>query len=272
MAEHAICFLHLPKAGGTSVRSRFLAAFEPNSVSPTVEGLPHERDPSAWSTYGRYDFVSGHCGYEVYRDLGSRYHLVTNFRHPVARIVSLYDYWHNNTTKAQVRRIGKLNGPALARRMSFTEFVNSDEEALKLYLRNAHARQLLKTPWEYWQLVPADYLKLRRQIRRMHWYYVVEYKNLSEAWFQIRFPWLSAVELRSENVTRYKWRAKTKPTQADIETILRHNRYDVAIYEYAVHLLQARLRRPSFPLRNALDAAGGPALRIAQTRFNVPAE
>lgn len=242
-----VLFLHNPKAGGSAVADRFTAEIGENRSALLGIFLPSDREN--WTYSPEYDFISGHCGYELFREIGKSHHLVTNFRHPVDRIVSLYDFWRNNIdANDPVERDMALPqppltaiGPHLARTLSFSEFIRRDDEAVSIFIRNAHARQLLDTPWKYWELKNCDLRTLKRRIRNLHWFYICEQPAASNRWFARQFPEVPDGNLSIENPTDYTEKPKTVPTQEDIDKILRDNRFDLEIYNYAQHILQKRL-------------------------------
>jgi len=241
-AAPPIFFLHGPKAGGTAINTRFARAFAPEDVSPTIERIPSDRNPDAWHAFARYKYISGHCGHEVYRSVGARHLLVTNFRLPVSRIVSLYDYWRNNFGEDDDgHNYPLLNAPRLVRKLTFAEFIRSDDPAAKLYVRNAHSRQLLDSAWLYRDLNFFDLLRLKWRVRHLHWFYVCEKPKQSEVWFKHQFPQFPATPLGVENPTDYASKPKTVPTQDDLAVIRQHNACDLAIHKYASELLERRV-------------------------------
>lgn len=251
-APPPIFFLHGPKGGGTALRTRFARAFAAAEASPTIERIPSDRDPAAWAAFAGFKFLSGHCGYEVYRAIGANHRLVTNFRLPVDRVVSLYDYWRNNFGDDDAdHNYETLNAPRFARQLTFSEFIRSDELAVKLYVRNAHSRQLLKSAWLYRNLNFIDLLTLKWRIRRMHWFYICENPAMSEIWFKHQFPEIPADPLAIENATNYTEKQKTIPTAEDLEILRRHNAFDLEIHAYASRLLQQRVSALTEPSRSA---------------------
>jgi hypothetical protein len=247
-----IFFLHGPKGGGTALRSRFARAFAAEEVSPTIERIPSDRDLAAWGAFAGFRFLNGHCGYEVYRAIGANHRLVTNFRLPVDRVVSLYDYWRNNFGDDDAgHNYETLNAPRFARQLTFSEFIRSDELAVKLYVRNAHSRQLLESAWLYRDLNFIDLLTLKWRIGHMHWFYICENPAMSEIWFKHQFSEIPPDPLAIENATNYAEKPRTIPTAEDLEILRRNNAYDLAIHAYASRLLQRRVSALTEPSRSA---------------------
>lgn len=250
MASEAprILFFHNPKAGGTAVASQFKSMIGVENSMIWDQSCPPDR--GSWKSCSRHDLIHGHCGYDFFQEVGPNYLLTTNFRHPVSRIVSLYDFWRNNTDGADLinQQTSLANSPVtviapyLARHLSFPKFLREQHVAISIYTKNFHARQLLKTPWEYWKPNRFNLLTLKRRIRRMHWFYVCEYPMLSEAWFRIQFPTVPLpLGLSHENTTNYEQKEKTIPSTDDVALVLSNNWLDLAIYRFAVRLLEKRL-------------------------------
>ncbi|WP_137045758.1 hypothetical protein [Pseudolabrys sp. FHR47] len=242
-----VFFLHLPKAGGTAIATRFKTAFESANSASTDTSLP--TDPKLWKEWSKYDFIHGHCGFGLFKSVGQDYSLVTNFRHPVDRVVSLYDFWRNNigpedTIDDDMKRDNPPSttlAPYLARQLSFSEFIRRQETAISIYIRNWHARQLLGDPWEYRKLYIWDMWLVRFRFSRLYWFYVCEEPEKSETWFRDRFPSLEHKALALENPTDYSEKSRTTPSSDDIQVILRDNWADVELYERALKILKKRV-------------------------------
>lgn len=242
-----VFFLHNPKAGGTSITTLLTAAIGAENAASSDASLPIDR--KQWKHWSKHDFIYGHCGYELFKSAGRNYFLITNFRHPVSRIVSLYDFWRNNIGPDDViDEYLKMESPPdtavapyLARTLSFSDFIRRRDVAVSVYIRNWHARQLLRTPWEYWRPNWLDRWRLRRRIEALHWFYICEEPAPSTAWFAQQFPSLEGRSLTTENPTEYSGSSRTVPSKDDIEVILRDNRLDVEAYNLAQTILHARL-------------------------------
>lgn len=246
-ARSRVFFLHLPKAGGTAVASRFKSAIGSANSASTDTSLPVNR--KLWKEWSKYDFISGHCGFDLVKSVGPRYLLVTNFRHPVDRIVSLYDFWRNNVgpedsiddDMRQANPPPTTLAPFLARHLSFSEFVRRQDTAISIYIRNWHARQLLRTPWEYRKLHFWHMWLVRHRFSKLYWFYVCEEPERSETWFKQKFPSLQYAPLSLENPTDYSKKTRTIPSPEDIEVIMRDNWADVELYERALKILRKQV-------------------------------
>ncbi|EJN24563.1 Sulfotransferase family [Pseudomonas sp. GM78] len=232
-----ILFLHNPKAGGTSVAAALRQKFDPGDVSPYFDNSPAERRPEDWSSYSRYRFVAGHFGYEV-KQYFPHHVLVTNFRHPVRRIVSMYNYWRSYPLELLPEAIRQAdNGPTLAHQMSLSEFVRSRNPYLSLYLDNFHVRQLTGSGWIGRRRF-GDMLLAKLRIRKMPWFYVCERPDLSVTWLRSVFPEMRDTPIPHENVTTSE--TETALTSSDIRVIEERNKADLALYGFALKQLERR--------------------------------
>jgi hypothetical protein len=122
-------FLHNPKAGGTAIREQLAQRFGPNDTAPSVDLVPdiYSHIPPPNLERG-YRFYAGHYGYAHYRALGGEHALITNFRHPATRVLSLYNYFRTSVENtAEVREAPQYHAVRFARQVGFDEFVASDD-------------------------------------------------------------------------------------------------------------------------------------------------
>ncbi len=143
-----IVHLHIPKTAGTAFRL---------SVQKAADGklriFPHyeERqfvgiDPS------RFDFFSGHFGYETAAKLGGE--IITVLRNPIDRFISVYYFWRQLYDKG----IERNHKTILAHKFSLSEFVKiRDEPFVMEALYNTMT----------WQIAHGSSLAHRRNLRQM---------------------------------------------------------------------------------------------------------
>jgi hypothetical protein len=174
----AVFFLHNPKAGGASLRALFANLFDANAIAPVFSNAPndHRENAASIAKQGGYSFYAGHYGYDVYRQLRDGHAMVTNFRDPVERIVSIYRYWRNNISPQDVANADPRDAAIvmLAHQLDFSSFIRSANPDLQLYISNFHFRQLLNSPWECSPIRAWDRFRVKRRISRMAWFYVTE--------------------------------------------------------------------------------------------------
>lgn len=235
-----IVFLHNPKAGGTSITDALRRCYTAGEIAPTLESAPHDRRPAVWRRWTHCRFVAGHFGHEVARRHFAGHALITNFRHPLARIVSLYDFWRS-VAEPSMFRLSSRSGPALARRLTFAEFVRSDSPFLALYVADFHTRQIVESGWTPRAIDGGSMRLAQERTAAMRWFYVCEHEQWSLAWLREAFPAVAAgCGIGRSNVNAS--RERTIPSPADEAVILERNRHDLELYEFAAATLRARVR------------------------------
>ncbi len=143
-----IVHLHIPKTAGTAFRL---------SVQKAADGklriFPHyeERqfvgiDPS------RFDFFSGHFGYETAAKLGGE--IITVLRNPIDRFISVYYFWRQLYEKG----IERNHKTILAHKFSLSEFVMIRDEPFVI-------EALYNTMT--WQIAHGTSLARRRKLREL---------------------------------------------------------------------------------------------------------
>jgi Sulfotransferase family len=141
-----IVHLHIPKTAGTAFRSAFQKA-----AGGKLRIFPHydERqyagiDPS------RFDFFSGHIGFETAAKLGGE--IITVLRNPIDRFISVYYFWRQLYEKG----IERNHKTILAHKFSLSEFVKiRDEPFVMEALYNTMT----------WQIAHGTSLAHRRKLR-----------------------------------------------------------------------------------------------------------
>ena len=113
-----IVHIHIPKTAGTALRTAFGKQFEgrlrifPYWHEPKYEGV----NPAD------YDFYSGHIGFNTAERLKGD--IVTVFRHPVDRFLSVYYFWRHLYDKG----IEKTKNTELAYKFKLEDFVRIKDD------------------------------------------------------------------------------------------------------------------------------------------------
>ncbi|WP_152569450.1 MULTISPECIES: hypothetical protein [Sphingomonas] len=217
-----------------SLRAALQGLFEPAERCPVIENdtIDHIRNGGNYHFARGYRCYAGHVGVDVFRTVADGHAAVTNFRHPVARIGSLYRYFRAVPIAAPELEHPRYHAVRFARERSFEEFVTTDDPRVRVYTENQHARQLTGSPW---RLDPAiDMAAAVGLIDTMPCFYVCEEPARSLAWFGERF---GIATIPRDNVTPGE--AGQAPLPDLSEAILAMNRCDLALHDYAVARLRA---------------------------------
>jgi len=239
-----IFFLHNPKAGGSSLRSVFEELFPQEQVAPVFSNAPHDHrnNGSALRDQRGFAFYAGHYGYDAYRQLRDGHSLVTNFRDPVERIVSLYRYWRNNVRAEDLVDLDPRDAAIvmLAKELDFAAFIRCDDQDLRLYTSNFHFRQLYRSGWTNLSIGRWHMVVVKRRIARMKWFYVAELPHISSMLLRHCFGDLAASKIPTVNNSGGP---SIKVCQPDADHIIRNNVADYEIFYHALRVQNDRFRR-----------------------------
>jgi hypothetical protein len=235
-----IFFFHNGKAGGTSIKKVLEDLVPRRDRCPQIENdeIDHRNLKGNYKRFRGYTLYSGHYGRDVYESVAEGHWPLTNFRHPVDRMVSGFNYFNYAVNLPK-----KFAWPdhfyhvRLARRISFEEFMSSPDPRVEIYTRNGHFRQLTYSTWSP---------ELRKSLEdacafvdQMPWYYVCEYPELSTIWFRKVFN-IPISEIPRENQTPKANNSQLSPASLPESTrslVLEKNQFDLALYQYAVKRL-----------------------------------
>jgi len=238
-------FLHNPKAGGTALRQALVSGFEPHEVCPLLELRPDVYGPQEKALPRGYGLYVGHYGMTSAQAVREGHALISNFRHPVARVVSLYRYFQMSVQDDEaVRSEPVYHAVRLAKRVRLPEFVASRDPRVTTFIADHHFRQLADCGWN----LDATWPDVDSLISRLDWLYVCEFPDLSLRWGRrvLEAPELS---VGRQNASREGSSSRADHPgldEASYRRILELNGRDLALYEAAVsRLLHETAHRPS---------------------------
>jgi hypothetical protein len=148
-----IFFFHNPKAGGTSLIRTLESRFPPEKRCPIIENTKVEHDGLAgdYTRFRGYDLYAGHYGYDIFAAVSEGHACLTNFRHPITRLILLYNFFSCVVDLPdQELRKERFYAVRFAKAASFGRFVSSADSRVEVYVRNWHFRQLA-TPAGHWK-------------------------------------------------------------------------------------------------------------------------
>jgi len=242
--RYKIFFFHCPKAGGTSIQAALTRATPQASASPPIENdMVGHTAHSNWEGFRGYDIYCGHYGKDIFDAVSDGHLAITNFRHPVSRIASLYNYFRYDAVLPEQSAEDGFHAVRFAKDNDFRSFVTCCDPRVAVYTRNQHVRQLSRSPWEN---TPGSLRRARDLVTTMPWYYVCEYPDLSQIWLRDA---LGLGPIGYENKTT-KGDEAIDPAELEtdlVEKICLYNVDDLALYCFAVGRLLSRqsLRRQS---------------------------
>jgi len=244
-------FVHIDKAGGLSVIAVLREHFEPSEI---CSHPPND----AWRTrdLGGYRLYAGHFTHDFFGGRGGTKLIM--MRHPVARIVSLYDFYRSHRPEYLATVQPRLPGPAVARAGDLTHFLQTKDPDVIEPSSNTVAHRLLGR--RYYELLPNEDAVLAEAIRELRDFAWIGITELFEPSIQLlcgTFGWAVPEAMPKENSTyedhsknpHLEPVVKTVPTEKERELILQRNRIDLALYDEARNLLNERMSRQDARLR-----------------------
>ena len=232
--------LHNPKAGGTALRRIVESHFAAEKRCPLIENNKVEHDGLSgdYVRFRGYDLYAGHYGRDIFSAVDDGHVCMTNFRHPVARLISLYNYFRYTVELSEAElQTDNFYAVRFAKSVSFETFVSTDDPRVDVYVRNCHFRQLSNSCWSL--EITRQFEDVARFVDAMPCYYVCEYPDLSVRWMRRGLNW-NLDRLPKENVTgEHGGQAISFFTLDDhtYSALCRKNDLDFAIYRYAVDRL-----------------------------------
>jgi hypothetical protein len=233
-------FFHNPKAGGSSLRVILTSMYGQDRSCPVDPEDPHLRKATAdgFKAMRGFDLYMGHYGYDMYRAIDSGHAAITNFRHPAARLASLYNYFRFavHPTPEELAS-STFTAVRTAKSSSFEDFALSDDPRVAMYTCDHHFRQLANSPWS--MATARSERDVSELIAAMPWFYVCEFPDASYLWARSALGW-RLDKVRRDNITGAEGgESATILGMSDLlyARIMARNARDLAIYRLAVDRL-----------------------------------
>jgi hypothetical protein len=157
--ETPLVFVHLFKAAGTSVHDYLSSVLPPDAFFPGRHIPEYEKIVPGYRVY------SGHMLLRQWNDAPMKPHFVTWLRDPVARVVSSF-YFLQGLPESYVAQSWNRAWIEDTRKLSFLEYVRSDEAHIRGTVRNGMSRVLCPTAEAeqsaWWRLAWTARAALRR--------------------------------------------------------------------------------------------------------------
>lgn len=225
-------FFHNPKAGGTSV-SQWLSTWFPEQERAPLIVTDVERHGALngeYESFRGYSFYSGHYGRDIFDAVVDGHAPITNFRDPVQRLISLYNFFRLAVPNTEaVLSHPRFACVQAAKRQDIRSFLLNDDPAVTLYTRNYHVRQLTLSGFE----PKADLDVAMNLVSKMPWFYVAERAAASVAWAE-RWLGVTLPALPQSNVTPEHGDRVAGLDEALAHRVRDLNTLDCTLYDFAL--------------------------------------
>jgi len=128
--DDILYFLHIPKSGGTNLRTILENNFEFDNI--LYEHVWEDLLKKIPTDFSKYKLIIGHFGYRLYRILPKQPVYMTMLRDPVEQVISVYEYSQLRSTQDQNRNLFSTK--------SLDELLNDSHEILRF--TNIQTRQI----------------------------------------------------------------------------------------------------------------------------------
>lgn len=140
-----ICFIHIPKTAGTSLRKMLRDNYHTHDVFNGNTMLDYEGKTKA--DLKNYKLFLGHLFYyRAIEVLPDNMSYITLLRHPIDRVISLYYFWRRHDedyiTNENIPEIIR-RGPKLAKENTFLDFLSLEDPFIVQSISNNQLLQLL---------------------------------------------------------------------------------------------------------------------------------
>lgn len=223
ISKERICFLHLSKAGGSTIRHILKGQYKQDEIF-LINGWKDIEDYDRLNVFEkeRFNVIAGHFGMDFFHRLEGEFCLFSLLRHPVERIISHYHY---------VRRTSVHEFHANVQEMSMLEYAldHADKD-----IDNGYVRQLCGVDFDLGQC-EEDHLRLAKDNFMNHMTVFGFTERMSESIEKLasRFGWNRAGIKPGLRLNETPSESKSIVSSNDREKIARRNKFDMALYNWA---------------------------------------
>jgi hypothetical protein len=231
--EQAVIFIHIPKAGGTTLQRIIEKQYQTNNIFTIkakyfyesieeFKNLPEVRRREI-------RLLKGHMFFGLHKFLPMPCSYITILRNPIERIISHYYYVIQHPNHY-------LHQDVISHKMSLKDYVCS---GISTELDNGQTRLLsgLEDPIDFGQC-SVDILENAKNNLKYHFAVVGVLEKFNETLILMKkkFGWKLPLYIRA-NRTRSRPKSNTL-SQETLKAITKYNQLDIQLYEYAEQLFE----------------------------------
>ena len=243
--DEALIFIHLPKCAGTTLNRIIEWEYDPMrvfSIDPVLF-LWSYRKLNRWPAdrLAKMQVFKGHMPLGIHRRLPQPSTYITFLRDPVERVISAYYFARNYFLHPKHRWISKLSLEEYVR-ISPNHNVQCKYISGRAFVGDHHAGDCDE------QVLEAAKENLNKDFSLVG---LTERFDEGLAILKIMFGWEIA-KYAKFNVTKSRLK-KTSLPSATVELIAERNKYDVALYDYAVPIFEATRAKYGDAVQQQID-------------------
>jgi hypothetical protein len=243
--DKALIFLHLPKCGGTTLNRIIEWEYDPMrvfSIDPVLHLWSFQK-LNRWSPkrLERMQVFKGHMPFGIHKRLPQPSTYITFLRDPVERVISGYYFMRNYPLHPHHRSVSKLTLEEFARVWP-NHNVQCKYISGRPFVGNFHAGDCDE------EVLAAAKENLNRYFSLVG---ITERFDEGLAILKIMFGWHIS-KYAKFNVTKTRQAKKNLPA-ATVELIAEREKYDIALYEYALPIFEQTRQKYGDEVQKQLD-------------------
>ncbi|MFQ3617175.1 MAG: sulfotransferase family 2 domain-containing protein [Cyanobacteriota bacterium] len=259
-ATDQLCYIHIPKTAGSTLTAIADAQFDVRQIAPGPYQLP-ALDPAAQGRspaelrqlLTRYRFIRGHFSHNLIRQFLTRPVYITVLRHPVDRVISLYEFFRRAAQRGTAETPEYEVLMRAAAEHDLLGFVQHPDPIVQQRTSNFQTRQLAIWDEDEAALSAGERLQSAcASVDRFAWVGLMEQFHASVQLLNYRFGWYPATVYQNLRVVTQRSRREGL-SPAVIEAIAQQNTLDQALYDHAKTRFAAQYQQMLEALRQHED-------------------
>lgn len=238
-----LIFLHIPKAGGSTLSSIITHQFNKEAVFKIGGGKTKDQINKflnlSEKEKQKYDCLIGHFPFGIHRYVTKNPVYITMLRHPVDRLVSDYCYIYHTPNHSLHNKI--INGK-ITLHDHICEHINNNWVNLQTRLLSGYSSLSdYGPPWNNWESLDKKALVTAKENLKKYFKIVGATERFDESLLLMKneLGW-EKVYYRRKNITKKRPKLEKIPYET-IKLIEESNKLDINLYNFVYEMLEKRI-------------------------------